>query len=347
MTTARLTAPWTGRIIGTGSYLPEQRLTNAEIARRVETSEEWIFSRTGIRERRIAADHEATSDLATAAARAALQGAGVTPDSVDMIIVATATPDLVFPPVATMVQHNLGISHMYRPAFDLQAVCTGFIYALTVGQQFIQSGNCQRVLVIGAEVFSRLVDWNDRSTCILFGDGAGAVLLQAEPVTSSLRETGHGILSTHLHADGSYFDLLKCSGGVSRGVHAGAQPFKPSFSGVGCVEMRGNEVFKQAVKALDGIVDETVLFNDIPKEAVDWLVPHQANIRIIRSTAKRLGLGMDRVVVTVDRHGNTSAASVPLALDEAVRDGRIQPGQLVLMEAFGGGFTWGAALVRW
>ena len=333
---------WTGRIIGTGSYLPERRVTNAEIALMAETSEEWIFSRTGIRERRIAADDELTSDLATYAARAALQAAQVDPESLDLILVATSTPDLIFPPTATIVQHKLGISHTRIPAFDLQVVCTGFIYALAVAQQFIQSGSCQRVLVIGAEIFSRVVDWSDRSTCILFGDGAGAVLLQAEAV-----KQGKGILSTHLHADGAYFDLLKGSGGVATGAVPGRTMEGKAFSGVGFVQMRGNEVFKQAVKALDEIVDETLNFNHLPRAAVDWLVPHQANIRIIQSTAKRLGLGMEHVIVTVDRHGNTSAASVPLALDEAVRDGRIQPGHLVLMEAFGSGFTWGSVLVRW
>ncbi|MBF0124186.1 MAG: ketoacyl-ACP synthase III [Magnetococcales bacterium] len=332
------------RIIGSGSYLPERRLHNDELAGRLDTSDEWIFSRTGIRERRIAAADQFTSDLATAAARQALAAASVAPDQIDLILVATSTPDLIFPATATQVQYKLGCHRGRAPAFDLQAVCTGFIYALSVAEKFIQSGSCRHALVIGAETFSRAVDWTDRTTCILFGDGAGAVVLRAEPITAAHHHPP-GILSTHLHADGSYIDLLKGSGGYSQR----AMPVLglDQETNVAGVQMRGNEVFKQAVKALDEIVDETLVANQLTRTDVDWLVPHQANIRIIQSTAKRLGMEMDRVVVTVDRHGNTSAASVPLALDEAVRDGRIQPGHLVLMEAFGSGFTWGSALVRW
>ncbi|MBF0369200.1 MAG: ketoacyl-ACP synthase III [Magnetococcales bacterium] len=326
------------RIIGTGSYLPEKRLTNQELAKMVDTSDQWIRTRTGISERRIAAEGEFTSDLAVKASEAALEAAGLTPNDLDLILVATATPDLVFPATATIVQEKLGANKSQIPAFDIQAVCSGFIYALSVGEKFILSGTCKRVLVIGAETFSRIVDWTDRGTCILFGDGAGAVILEGGG------ETGHGILSTHIHADGAYRDLLKSSGGVS----AGRGPeIDPRVSGVASVQMKGNEVYKQAVKVLEGLVDQTLSANGLDKSDLDWLVPHQANIRIIESTAKRLGMSMAQVVVTVNQHGNTSAASVPLALDTAVRDGRIQPGQLLLLEAFGGGFTWGSALVRW
>lgn len=321
------------RIIGTGSHLPEKRLTNHDLARMVDTSDEWIFSRTGIRERRIAAEGEYTSDLAAQAGRNAIQAAGIDAATIDLILVATTTPDLVFPSTASIVQHKLGLSHTRMPAFDVQAVCAGFMHALSVADQFIRAGSCWRVLVIGAETASRILDWNDRGTCILFGDGAGAVLLEAE------LDGERGLLSTHLHADGSQIDLLLTDGGISRGPAPGG--------GMGVIRMQGNEVFKQAVKAMESCVDETLAANQISKEQVDWLVPHQANIRIIQSTAKRLGMPMERVAVTVDRHGNTSAASVPLALDEVVRDGRIQAGQRVMMVAFGGGFTWGSALVRW
>ncbi|OSM04402.1 beta-ketoacyl-ACP synthase III [Magnetofaba australis] len=337
------------RIIGTGSYLPEYCLTNQELAQKVDTSDQWIQERTGIRQRHIAADNQVTSDLAVEAAKNALDAAGVAADTLDLILVATTTPDLTFPATATIVQHKLGAHTARMPAFDIQAVCTGFIYALSVADQYIRSGACKRVLVIGAETFSRIIDWSDRGTCILFGDGAGAVILEAEP------ESGSGLLSTHIHADGSYVDLLRVSCGVShRGAHILNETAKVDdagraalLEGYGYVQMRGNEVFKRAVIALEQIVDATLEANGLQKKDVDWLVPHQANIRIIKSTAKRLAMSLDQVVVTVDRHGNTSAASVPLALDEAVRDGRIQPGQLVLMEAFGGGFTWGSALVRW
>lgn len=327
------------RILGTGSYLPERVMDNHELARIVETSDEWILSRTGIRTRHIAAPGEATSDLATQAGRAALDAAGLAPTDLDLILVATTTPDLLFPSTATLVQRKLGAHTTKIPVFDIQAVCTGFIYALATANAFIASGQCRRALVIGAESFSRIVDWSDRTTCVLFGDGAGAVVLEATGAEDGER----GILSTHIHADGSYVDLLRSGGGVS-----GRTPFvvDPMYE-LGYVEMKGNEVFRQAVTALEQIVDETLIANGLDKSDVHWLVPHQANIRIIQSTAKKLGMSMEQVVVTVDRHGNTSAASVPLALDEAVRDGRIQSGQLVLLEAFGGGFTWGSALVRW
>uniref|UniRef100_A0A1S7LHA8 Beta-ketoacyl-[acyl-carrier-protein] synthase III n=1 Tax=Magnetococcus massalia (strain MO-1) TaxID=451514 RepID=A0A1S7LHA8_MAGMO len=341
------------RIIGTGSYLPQRRLTNSDLAKMVDTTDEWIRERTGINERRIAAPEELTSDLAVKASERALESAGLKAEQIDLILVATTTPDLTFPATATIVQQKLGISQTRIPAFDIQAVCTGFIYALTVADQFIRAGSCERVLVIGAETFSRILNWEDRGTCILFGDGAGAVVLEAGDGAGE-----QGILSTHIHADGSYRDLLRSTTGVSDAraeqevEEAAAATAKNDgtqelLEGYGYVTMRGNEVFKRAVIALEQIVDETLEANSLEKSDVDWLVPHQANIRIIKSTAKRLGMSMDQVVVTVDRHGNTSAASVPLALDEAVRDGRIQAGQLVLMEAFGGGFTWGSALVRW
>ncbi len=323
------------RIIGTGSHLPERSLTNAELARQLDTTDEWIRSRTGIAERRIAAPGELTSDLAVKAAEQALSQAGITAESLDFILVATTTPDLVFPSTATIVQRKLGAGRFLMPACDIQAVCAGFIYALSLADSLIRSGSARRILVIGAETMSRVVDWQDRSTCILFGDGAGAVVVEGSP------EPGQGILSTHLHADGSYEALLRTDGGISHGL------LVDPTSGRGLAQMRGNEVFKQAVKALEGLVDETLAANGLNKSQIDWLVPHQANIRIIHSTAKRLGLPMERVVMTVDRHGNTSAASVPLALDEAVRDGRIQPGHLLLLEAFGAGFTWGSALIRW
>jgi len=314
------------RIIGTGSYLPEYILTNAELEKRVETSDEWIVTRTGIRERHIAAENETTSDLATAAARKAIEAAGIEPNQIDLILVATTTPDFIFPSVACLVQQKLGIINGC-PAFDLQAVCSGFVFALTTADQFIRSGAYKHVLVIGAETLSRITDWNDRTNCILWGDGAGAVVLQAsdEP----------GIISTHIHTDGRHEALLKVPAGPSAGYEN-----KP------LIQMEGNAVFKMAVNTLDAIVDETLNANAMQKSQIDWLVPHQANIRIIQATAKKLGMSMDHVVVTVDKHGNTSAASIPLALDTAVRDGRIQRGETVLMEAFGGGFTWGSVLVK-
>ena len=315
------------RIIGTGSYLPAYVLTNAELERRVDTSDEWIVSRTGIRERHIAAKHETTSDLATAAARAALEAAGIAPNQIDLIVLATTTPDFVFPGTACLVQQKLGMTQAC-PAFDVQAVCSGFIYALATGEQFIRSGQYRNVLVIGAETLSRVTDWDDRTNCILWGDGAGAVVLQASDTP--------GILSTHLHADGRHAALLKVPAGPSAG-----------YAEKAAIQMEGNAVFKMAVNTLDAIVDETLSANGMQKKQIDWLVPHQANIRIIQATAKKLGMSMDHVVVTVDKHGNTSAASIPLALDTAVRDGRIKRGETILMEAFGGGFTWGAVLVKY
>lgn len=315
------------RIIGTGSYLPAYVLTNAELEKRVDTSDEWIVSRTGIRERHIAAKHETTSDLATAAARAALEAAGITPNQIDLIVLATTTPDFVFPGTACLVQQKLGMTQGC-PAFDVQAVCSGFVYALATGEQFIRSGQYQKVLVIGAETLSRVTDWDDRTNCILWGDGAGAVVLQASDTP--------GILSTHLHADGRHAALLKVPAGPSAG-----------YAEKAAIQMEGNAVFKMAVNTLDAIVDETLSANGMQKNQIDWLVPHQANIRIIQATAKKLGMSMDHVVVTVDKHGNTSAASIPLALDTAVRDGRIKRGETILMEAFGGGFTWGAVLVKY
>jgi len=315
------------RILGTGSYLPTRILTNADLEKLVETNDQWIVERTGIRERHIAAEGEFTSDLATQAARAALDAAGLAADDIDLLLVATTTPDLVFPSTACIVQSKLGMTNG-KPAFDLQAVCSGFVYALSVADQFIKTGAARHVLVIGAETLSRITDWNDRGNCILWGDGAGAVVLGAssEP----------GIIATHIHADGRHKELLRTTTGVSSGMD------EPAL-----MRMEGNAVFKMAVNTLDRIVDETLEANGLQKSDIDWLVPHQANIRIITATAKKLGMSMDHVVTTVAGHGNTSAASVPLAFDVAVRDGRIQRGQTVLMEAFGGGFTWGSALLKY
>jgi len=315
------------RILGTGSYLPARILTNADLEKLVETNDQWIVERTGIRERHIAAEDEFTSDLAAQAARAALEVAGLAPDDIDLLLVATTTPDLVFPSTACIVQSKLGMTNG-RPAFDLQAVCSGFVYALSVADQFIKTGAARHVLVIGAETLSRITDWNDRGNCILWGDGAGAVVLgaSAEP----------GIIATHIHADGRHKELLRTTSGPSTGMK------EPAL-----MRMEGNAVFKMAVNPLDRIVDETLEASGLQKSDIDWLVPHQANIRIISATAKKLGMSMDNVVTTVAGHGNTSAASVPLAFDVAVRDGRIQRGQTVLMEAFGGGFTWGSALLKY
>jgi 3-oxoacyl-[acyl-carrier-protein] synthase-3 len=319
------------RIAGTGSYLPEKVLTNDDLAQFVDTSDEWITARTGIRERHVAAEGETTCDLAYQAAIRAMEAAGVTGADLDLIIVGTTTPDLIFPSTACLLQARLGASGC--GAFDVNAACSGFIYALTVADQFIRAGTVRTVLVVGSETLTRMLDWGDRSTCVLFGDGAGAVVLKAD------RETG--ILSTHLHADGAKKELLWNPVGVSAG-------FKPGEKNAGVrVLMTGNEVFKHAVKALDSVVEETLEANGLDRHAIDWLIPHQANLRIIEATAKRLDMPMDRVVVTVDRHGNTSSGSVPLALDEAIRSGRVQRGQLLLLEAFGGGFTWGAVLLRY
>jgi 3-oxoacyl-[acyl-carrier-protein] synthase-3 len=318
------------RIIGTGSYLPEKTLFNRDLEQMVDTSDEWITDRTGIKERHIAADNQTCCDLAEPAARAAMEAAGIEPADIDLIVYATTTPDRVFPSTACLLQQRLDIRGC--AAFDVQAVCTGFIYALGVADKFIRSGSHKCALVIGAETLSRIVDWTDRNTCVLFGDGAGAVVLQAseEP----------GILSTHLHADGQYENLLTVESGI--GNH-----YDEMKQGKAVIRMQGNEVFKMAVNTLGRIVDETLEANGIGKSDIDWLVPHQANIRIISATARKLDMSMDNVVVTVDKHGNTSAASVPLALDTAVRDGRIQRGQTLLLEAFGGGFTWGSALVKY
>ncbi len=317
------------RIAGTGSYLPEKALTNQDLEKIVDTTDQWIVDRTGIKKRHIAADDEYTCDLAEKAARNAMEMAGVEPKDIDLIVVATTTPDQIFPSTACLLQARLGI---HGPAaFDVQAVCTGFVYAVGVADKFIKTGSAKRALVIGAETLSRIVDWNDRNTCVLFGDGAGAVVLEASEMP--------GIISTHLHADGAFEGLLRVPSGVSRNYGALQE-------GVAYMEMRGNEVFKMAVTTLGRIVDETLKANDMDKSDVDWLIPHQANIRIINATAKKLRTSMDRVVVTVHEHGNTSAASVPLALDTAVRDGRIKRGETLLMEAFGGGFTWGSVLAK-
>ena len=307
------------RIVGTGSYLPEYILTNAELEQRIDTTDEWIVTRTGIRERHIAAEHELTSDLALAASQRAIKAAGITTQDIDLIIVATTTPDKIFPSVACILQGKLGIAGC--PAFDVQAVCSGFIYALTTADQFIRNGAARCALVVGAETISRITDWTNRSNCILWGDGAGAVILQSSDTP--------GILSSHLHADGNYVNML----------------YVPRDNDK--IVMEGNPVFKMAVNTLDQIVDETLAANGLQKSDINWLVPHQANIRIITATAKKLDMSMEKVVVTVDKHGNTSAASIPLALDVAVRDGRIQRGETILMEAFGGGFTWGSVLIRY
>ena len=318
------------RIVGTGSYLPEKVLTNADLEKLVDTNDEWIRERTGIRQRHVAAEGQTTSDLAVEAAKRAMDAAGVQAKDIDLLIVGTTTPDIIFPSTACLVQHRIGANGC--AAFDINAACSGFIFALSTADKFVRSGAAKCALVIGAETLTRMLDWSDRGTCVLFGDGAGAVVLKPsdEP----------GILSTHLHADGAHKALLYNPVGVSAG-------FKLDEKNAGVrVMMAGNDVFKVAVKTLDAVVEETLAANQLEKSAIDWLVPHQANLRIITATAKRLDMPMDRVVVTVDQHGNTSSASVPLALDHAVRSGMIQPGQLVLMEAFGGGFTWGSALVR-
>ena len=318
------------RITGTGSYLPEKVLTNHDLEKIMDTSDEWISDRTGIYKRHIAAGGETTCDLAEIAATHAMEAAGRTPRQIDLIVLATTTPDRVFPSTACLLQQRLDIHG--TAAFDVQAVCTGFVYALGIADKFIKTGAAKCALVVGAETLSRIVDWNDRGTGILFGDGAGAVIIEAsdEP----------GILSTHLHADGSYEHLLTVPAGISAG-------YDKVLAGQAYVQMQGNEVFKMAVNTLGRIVDETLAANNMEKSDVDWLIPHKANIRIIQATARKLKMSMDHVVVTVDEHGNTSAASVPLALDTAVRDGRIKRGEILLMEAFGGGFTWGSALLKY
>jgi len=316
------------RIIGTGKYLPDRVLTNFELEKMVDTTDEWIRTRTGIERRHIAGEGQATSDLAAEAAKAALASAGMRPEDIDLVVVGTTTPDLIFPNVACLVQEQLGIPA--GPAFSLEAAFSGFVYALTVADQFLRCGQSRRAIVIGAETMSRIIDWTDRETCVLFGDGAGAVVLE--------RSEEPGIIYSKLGADGRYRDLLYASSGVS------SPPSDPRES---ALRMKGNEVFRVAVKTLETIVDEVVEANGLEKGEIDWLIPHQANIRIIQATAKRLQMPMERVVLTVQEHGNTSAASVPMALDTAIRDGRIKRGDLLLFEAFGGGFTWGASLVRY
>ena len=318
------------RISGTGSYLPENVVTNADMEKIVDTTDQWIRERTGIEQRHLAADDQFTVDLAEQAAKNAMEMAGKTADDIDLIIVATTTPDRVFPSTACLLQQRLDIHGC--AAFDVQAVCTGFVYALTIADKFIKSGTNKCALVVGAETLSRIVDWTDRGTCVLFGDGAGAVVLEASDQ--------QGIISSHIHADGQYESLLTVPNGVSNGIDKLSELD-------GHIRMKGNEVFKMAVNTLGRIVDETLSHNNMEKSDIDWLVPHQANTRIINATAKKLKMPMDHVVLTVNKHGNTSAASVPLALDTAVRDGRIQRGETLLLEAFGGGFTWGSVLVKY
>ena len=315
------------RIAGTGRYLPSRVLTNVELAGRVATSDEWIRSRTGIAQRHIAADGEETSDLALAAAREALAAAGIAPAAVDLIIVATTTPDMIFPSTACILQDKLGAHG--GPAFDVQAVCSGFVYALAIADKMVASGAVRNALVVGAEIYSRILDWNDRGTCVLFGDGAGAVVLVPSPEP--------GILSAHLHADGHYRDILCVPGQVRNGAVSGS-PF---------VHMDGQGVFKFAVRVLAEVANEALSANRMTAADIDWLIPHQANLRIMDATAKKLGVSPEKVISTVDAHANTSAASIPLALDVAVRDGRIRAGQHVMLVGVGGGFTWGSVLVRW
>jgi 3-oxoacyl-[acyl-carrier-protein] synthase-3 len=318
------------RITGTGSYLPDNIVTNKDLEKMVDTTDQWIRERTGIERRHIAVEGQTTVDLAEQAAKNAIDAAGIKAEDIDLIVFATSTPDKIFPSSACILQARLGIHGC--PAFDIQAVCSGFVYALATAEKFIKTGSSKKALVIGAEVFSRIIDWEDRGTCVLFGDGAGAVILEADDET--------GILSTHIHADGQYEDLLHVPCGIS-------DNYDQVKAGRAFVEMKGNEVFKVAVNTLGKIVDETLEANQMQKSDIDWLVPHQANLRIIAATARKLNMSMDQVVVTVQEHGNTSAASIPLALDAAVRDGRIKRNEIILLEAFGGGFTWGSALLRY
>ncbi len=318
------------RIIGTGGYLPEKILTNLEMESIVDTTDEWIRERTGIEQRHIAAEGQTTCDLAEQASLAALDMAGVSAKDLDLIIIATTTPDKIFPSTACLLQQRLG--NRGAPAFDVQAVCTGFVYGLSVADQFIKTGMVKKALVVGAETLSRITNWTDRNTCVLFGDGAGAVVLEASKEA--------GILSTHIHSDGKYEDLLHVPSGISK---------LPKTADIAekTMNMKGNEVFKIAVNTLSSIATETLAANGLKKEDLDWLVPHQANLRIITATAKKLKLSADQTVITVNKHANTSSASVPMALNQAVRDGRIQRGQMLLLEAFGGGFTWGSALIKY
>lgn len=315
------------RIVGTGAYLPAHVLTNAQLAKRVDTTDEWVRTRTGIRERRVAAPDEQTSDLALAASRSALAAAGIAASELDLIIVATTTPDMIFPSTACILQSKLGARN--GPAFDVQAVCSGFVYALAIADLMVKNGTARNALVVGAEIYSRILDWSDRATCVLFGDGAGAVVLTPSAAP--------GILSVHLHADGHYSNILSVPGTVANG----------SISGKPFVHMDGAMVFKFAVKVLAEVAHEALAANRLAAGAVDWVIPHQANIRIMDATMKKLGLPHERMVTTVDKHANTSAASIPLALDVAVRDGRIRAGQYVMLVGVGGGFTWGSALIRW
>lgn len=320
------------RIAGTGSHLPERVVTNKDLEKIMDTSDEWIRSRTGISERRIISNGETTSSLGLGACRKAMEAAGVDPAEIDLFIMGTTTPDLIFPSSACLLQKQLGLPDC--GAMDVNAACSGFLYALSIADKYIRCGDARKVLVCGSETLSQLINWKQRDTAVLFGDGAGAIVLEASEAP--------GILSTHIHADGNYGDLLNTAVGVSRGFDA-----LRDNEGRAEILMKGNEVFKVAVRTLGRIVDETLSANNLEKSDLDWLIPHQANYRIIAATARMLDMDMDHVVVTVDRHGNTSAASVPLALDEAVRDGRIQRGDMLLLEAFGGGFTWGSALIRY
>jgi 3-oxoacyl-[acyl-carrier-protein] synthase III len=316
------------KIIGTGSYLPTKVLTNYDLEKIVETSHDWIMSRSGIVERHIAADNEFTSDLALEASKRAIESAEISAEEIDLVIVATTTPDQVFPSTACILQDKLGIKNR-GAAFDIQAVCGGFVYAINTADLYIRGGQAKTALVVGAEVLSRILDWNDRTTCVLFGDGAGAVILRASETP--------GIVSAKLHADGSHRDMLKAEGSLCNGKVQG-DPF---------IKMEGQAVFKFAVKVLSEVVEEILAENNLNGSDIAWLIPHQANIRIMEATARKLGLSMDNVIVTVATHGNTSAASIPLAMDVAVRDGRIKPGQNIILEAVGGGFTWGAVLIKW
>jgi 3-oxoacyl-[acyl-carrier-protein] synthase-3 len=320
------------RIAGTGSFLPEKVCTNADLEKIMDTSDEWIRGRTGIRERRVSSEGETTSAMAVQAAGRAIEAAGADPGEIDLLVFGTTTPDLIFPSTACLIQKQLGLPDC--GAMDVNAACSGFIYAMSIADKYIRCGDARKVLVCGSETLTSMVNWNKRETAVLFGDGAGAVVLEASEEA--------GIMSTHIHANGNYGDLLNTEVGVSRGFDKLRENDNRAE-----IQMKGNEVFKVAVRTLHRIVDETLEANDLDKSELDWLIPHQANLRIISATARMLSMSMDQVVVTVDRHGNTSAASVPLALDEAVRDGRIKRGDLLLLEAFGGGFTWGSALVRY
>ncbi len=313
------------KIIGTGHYLPENVVTNHDLEQRIETSHEWIVERTGIHQRYLAAENETATSFGVNAARSALENAGIEAQDIDLIIVATSTPDKVYPSTATLIQAELG--NFGAPSFDITAACSGFIYALSIADNFIKTGSAKRALIIGTEVYSRLLNWEDRATCVLFGDGAAAVILEASEQP--------GILSTHIHSDGRHADLLMVD-----------RPYSDDADNYPYVQMKGSDVFKHAVSKLHEIVAETLAVNNITAEEVDWLIPHQANLRIINATAKRSGVDTSKIVITVDQHANTSAASIPLALDAARRDGRVKEGQLVLLEAFGGGFTWGSALIR-